>query len=49
MKLAWICYEHDGLWGKEKKAIIVFVEPERYKYHTIIPIVYAEIVEHEAD
>ena len=46
MKLAWLCYNvienSGGEWGPP---VIVFIEPDRYKYHKIVPIVYAEIVE----
>ena len=45
MKLAWICYEYD--YDDERnmnpEPIILFKEPERYRFHTIVPIVYAEL------
>lgn len=39
MKLAWLCYEHEG------DAVPVFstVEPPSWRYDKIVPIVYAEI------
>lgn len=43
MKLAWICYD------EYNNAVIKFTEPERYLYRVIVPIVYTEIIEHEAD
>lgn len=43
MKLAWICYEYDDYDGVMSEPIILFSEPERYRYHTVIAIVYAEL------
>ena len=40
MKLAWLCYlydEEDDILGPE----IRFVEPERWRYRKVVPIVYA--------
>lgn len=42
MKLAWICYDDDAIFPQ---VIIVFSEPERWRYNRVVPIVYAEIVE----
>ena len=42
MKLAWICYLHEG-WEQERP-ILLFEEPEYWLYDRVIPIVYAEIV-----
>lgn len=41
MKLAWICYD-DAIYPQ---VIIVFCDPERWRYNRIVPIVYAEIIE----
>lgn len=46
MKLAWLCYnvvENGG--GEWQAPIIVFEEPDMWKYHKVVPIVYAEIRE----
>lgn len=45
MKLAWICYDHDldDIGDKMPTPVILFKEPARYQYHTIIPIVYAKL------
>lgn len=45
MKLAWICYEYDyeDERNRDPVPLIKFNEPERYRYHTVIPIVYAEV------
>lgn len=47
MKLAWLCYidEYEDNGFHRKEIIIVFKEPESWKYDKIIPIVYAEIKE----
>lgn len=47
MKLAWICYMfQDGSSNKDYgKAIIVFEEPDPYRWDKVVPIVYAEIVD----
>jgi hypothetical protein len=47
MKLAWLCYEYDFDLSAStyKDPVILFHEPERYRYDKVIPIVYAEIVE----
>ena len=40
MKLAWLCYlydEEDDILGPE----IRFVEPERWRYRKVVPIVYS--------
>jgi hypothetical protein len=42
MKLAWICYEYDN---GDETVNIVFTEPDPYRWHKVVPIVYAEIVE----
>lgn len=42
MKLAWLCYYYED---DNDTVEIVFTEPERYRWHKIVPIVYAEIVE----
>lgn len=42
MRLAWICYDDDSIYPI---ATIVFVEPERWRYSRVVPIVYAEIIE----
>jgi hypothetical protein len=44
MKLAWICYEYDN---GDEMVNIVFIEPDRYRWHKVVPIVYAEIVEND--
>lgn len=41
MKLAWICYHFDEV----REPHIVFVEPNRYEYARVVPIVYVEIVD----
>ena len=38
MKLAWICYSDDE---ENFAPSLVFVEPERWQYHRVVPIVYA--------
>lgn len=46
MKLAWLCYnviENGG--GEYHKPVIVFEEPDKWDWHKVVPIVYAEIVE----
>jgi hypothetical protein len=43
MKLAWICYTHGH--EDDDEAVILFYEPESYRYDKVVPIVYAEIVE----
>lgn len=45
MKLAWLCYTKCFYDGDEPEIIVVFKEPESWKYDKIIPIVYAEIKE----
>jgi len=45
MKLAWICYkEDDDEWAHP---VIRFVEPERWVYRKVVPIVYAILEETE--
>lgn len=39
MKLAWLCYH--GSYENDPYPVILFVEPERWEYQKIIPIVYA--------
>ena len=41
MKLAWICYEYKFGSEEYETPVILFVEPERWQYSEIIPIVYA--------
>ena len=43
MKLAWLCYTFED--GREI-IDIEFSEPHTYRYHKVVPIVYAEIKEH---
>ena len=47
MKLAWLCYMYqDGSSNKDYGTpVILFYEPERYRYDKVVPIVYAEIEE----
>lgn len=49
MKLAWLCYEIDEYNEDDfitlNPPVIVFQEPDLRRYHKIVPIVYAEIVE----
>ena len=40
MKLAWLCYFYED----DREIIdIEFDEPMTYRYHKVVPIVYAEI------
>ena len=39
MKLAWLCYLHDE--EDDILPVIRFVEPERWIYSKVVPIVYA--------
>jgi len=42
MKLAWLCYPHDyGDDPDDLYPVIRFVEPERWVWRKIVPIVYA--------
>ena len=41
MKLAWLCYLHWYDKDEDHMPVILFEEPERWKYQKIIPIVYA--------
>ena len=43
MKLAWICYTYVDGWMAQGQVEILFEEPEPYRYHKVVPIVYAEI------
>lgn len=46
MKLAWLCYNiipNSG--GEFGPPLIKFYEPDNQEYDTVIPIVYAEIIE----
>jgi len=47
MKLAWLCYHLIENAGELKydEPVILFYEPDRYRYDKVVPIVYAEIVE----
>jgi len=38
MKLAWLCYLHDE---DDLLPVVRFVEPERWIYRKVVPIVYA--------
>ena len=39
MRLAWLCYLHDE--EDDILHVIRFVEPERWVYRKVVPIVYA--------
>ena len=43
MKLAWLCYTRTYDLD-EQEIIIMFEEPETWKYAKVVPIVYAEIL-----
>ena len=47
MKLAWLCYDYEDRCYpyNYKDPVILFYEPDRYRYDKVVPIVYAEIVE----
>ena len=38
MKLAWLCYLHDE---EDSPPVVCFVEPERWIWRKVVPIVYA--------
>jgi hypothetical protein len=44
MKLAWLCWPSNGWYANEDGPIILFEEPEKYKYDKVVPIVYMEII-----
>ena len=45
MRLAWLCYLHDE--EDYILPVIRFVEPERWIYRKVVPIVYAILEETE--
>jgi len=48
MKLAWLCYIYMDVSGDKcfhPRPVILFTEPDPYRYDKVVPIVYAEIVE----
>jgi hypothetical protein len=44
MKLAWLCWSSNGWYLNEEGPVILFEEPDTWKYEKIVPIVYAEII-----
>ena len=46
MRLAWLCYLHDE--EDDILPVIRFVEPERWVYRKVVPIVYAILEETES-
>lgn len=43
MKLAWICYDYVEDGEDLPEPVILFTEPDLYRFRIIIPIVYAKI------
>lgn len=48
MKLAWLCYPHWVDKEDDILPVIRFVEPERWVYRKVVPIVYAILEEAES-
>lgn len=44
---AWICYYYEGDDEYESSPVIVFEEPNRYRYNKVVEIVYAEIKKYD--
>ncbi len=45
MRLAWLCYRFEAEDEEDlEEPVIKFVEPERWLYAKVIPIVFAEII-----